>query len=142
MVEGVAYDGVVLVEQCAEEAAVGIEARAIENGVVGLEVVGYGSLKFLVDVLRAAYEAHARHAVAALFHHLHGSVDEARVVAQAQVVVGAEVEHVGLGLHLDGGSLWGRDQSFFLVEAGSLGVGEFLLQMLLNFTVHDSCFIL
>ena len=136
VVERVADDGILFGEERAEQASVGVEAGCVEDGVLGLEILRDGSLQLLVDVLRAADEAHRRHAVAAAVHHLLGSLDESGVVAQSQIVVGAEVQHF-LALHLDGCALRAFDDSFFLVEAGCFQVGQGLLQMLLDFSVHN-----
>ena len=56
----------VSVEQGLEEAAVGVEAGAVQHGVVEPEEARELGLELPVDVLRAADEAHARHAEAAL----------------------------------------------------------------------------
>ena len=125
VVEGVADDGVVGCEERFEDAAVGVEAGGVENGVFGLEEVGDGGFELLVDVLRAADEADGRHAVAAAVHHVLGGLDEARVVGEAEVVVGAEVEHL-FASHLDGGLLGPFDEAFAFVKAGCLDVGQLL----------------
>ena len=136
MVQRIADDGVVGGEQRFKHTAVGIEASGVENGVFGVEVVGDGSFKLLVNVLRAANEAHARHAVAAAVHHFLGTLDEVRVVREAKIVVGAEVEHF-LSLDRDGSLLRAFDQALLLVEAGLLDVLQFLLEVSLKFTVHN-----
>ena len=136
VVERVADDGVVGREQRLEHAAVGVEAGGVEDGVLRLEVIGDGLLELFVHVLRAADEAHARHAVAAAVHGLLGGLDEARVVGETQVVVGAEVEHLAAG-HLDGGLLRTLDEALALVESGLLDVLQFLLEVFLEFTVHN-----
>jgi hypothetical protein len=47
-----------------------------------------------VQVLRAADEAHARHAVAVVVHRGLRGGDQGGVIGEAEVVVGAEVQHV------------------------------------------------
>ena len=137
MVEGVADDGVVGGEQRLEEAAVGVEAGGVEYGVLGVEVVGDGFLQLLVQVLGAADEAYGAHAVAALVHGLLGGLDQARVVAQAQVVVGAEVEHFARGPgHGDISLLGSGDDTFVLVQACVLDVLQFLGEVVLELFVH------
>ena len=59
----------------------------------------------------------------------------ARVVRQAEVVVGTEVQHF-LSLYLDSSLLGSFDESFLLVEAGFLDCVQFVLKMFLKFTVH------
>ena len=58
MIERIADDGILFGEERFEHAAIGIEAGGIENGVLGLEVIGDGGLQFLMDVLRAADKTH------------------------------------------------------------------------------------
>ena len=126
MVEGIGDDGIVGREQGLEHTAVGIKAGSVENGVLGLEVVGDGCFEFFVHILCAADEAHGRHTIAAAVHHVLGSLYEARMVGEAEVVVGAEVEHF-LSLHLDGSLLRAFDEAFVLVEAGFLDGGQLCL---------------
>ncbi len=58
VVQGIADDGILVGEQRLEHTAVGIEAGGIKNGVVGMEKLADSLLQLLVDVLRAADEAH------------------------------------------------------------------------------------
>ena len=136
VVERVADDGIVGREQGLKHTAVGIEASGIENGVFGLKVVADGGLELLVDVGRAANEAHTRHAEAAGVHGIFGSLDEAGIVRQTQIVVGAEVEHC-FAAHFDGSLLGAFDEALFLVEAGFAKVFQLLLEVFLKFSVHD-----
>ena len=64
MVELVGDDGVLLPEQCLEQAAIGVEAGGIEDRVVGLEPGRELVLELLVNRLGAADEADRGHAVA------------------------------------------------------------------------------
>ena len=121
MVEGIADDGILFGKERTKQTTIGIEAGCIENGVFCLEILRYSSLKLLVDILGAANEAHGRHAVATAIHHLLGSLDQAGVVAQAKIVVGAKVEHF-LTFHLNGSSLRTLNDAFFLVETGCFKV--------------------
>ena len=57
-------DRVLLAEQRLEQAAVGVEARGVEDGVLGAEEPAKRRLQLLVHGLRAADEAHRRHAEA------------------------------------------------------------------------------
>ena len=135
VVEGVGDDGVLLGEQWLEDTAVGVEAGGVENGVLGVEEAADGGLQLLVDVLGAADEAHAGHAVAAAVHHPLGALDEARVVAETQVVVGTEIQDFLAG-YLDGGSLRALDEALVLVETGLADFLQRLLEVLLHFSVH------
>ena len=135
VVEGVADDGVFLREEGFEDTAVGVEAGSIEDGIFRVEVVADGSLELLVDVLCAADEADARHAEAALLHHLRSAFDETRMVGEAEVVVGTEVQHL-FALHLNGSLLWTFDEALFLVKASFTNLSERLAEMFFHFTVH------
>jgi hypothetical protein len=57
------------------------------------EEVGDLRLELLVQVLRAADEAHRGHAEAVAVERVLGRCDHLGVVGQAEVVVGAEVQH-------------------------------------------------
>ena len=70
VVQSVADDSILFGEQRLEDAAVSIEARSIEDSVLGLEIVADGSLQFLVHILGAADETHRRHTESATVHHL------------------------------------------------------------------------
>ena len=135
VVEGVRDDGVVGREQGLKHAAVGIEASGVENGVLGLEIVGDGGFELFVHVLRATDEANRRHTVTAAVHHVLGRLNEARMVGKAQIVVGAEVEHLLAG-HLDGSLLRPLYEAFGLVEAGFLDLLQLVLKVCLKFSVH------
>ena len=70
-----------------------------------------------MDLLGPADEAHARHAVSPAVECLLGGGDEPRIVREAEVVVGAEVEHLAPTGHFDRGLLGGEDDPLGLVEA-------------------------
>jgi len=75
VVQRVGDDGVILAEQRLEHTAVGIEAGRVQDGGVGMEEVGYLVLKLPVNVLRAADEADAAHAVTVRIESLAGRLD-------------------------------------------------------------------
>jgi hypothetical protein len=64
VVQLIADDGVVLAEQRLEQARIRVEARRVQDGVVGTKKAGQPPLEFLVDLLGTADEPHAGHAVA------------------------------------------------------------------------------
>ena len=96
MIQGVADHGVSFIEQDFEEASVRIEAGTVEDGVVGAEKRADRALEFFVDVLRSANEAHRGHAIAVSPKPVGGRLDDSRMIGQAQVVVGAEVQDTAL----------------------------------------------
>ena len=87
---------VVGAEQRLEHAAVGVEAGGVEDRVLDAEEGGDAALQLAVEGLRAADEAHARHAVAPLVERAVGGGEQLGVAGEAEVVVRAEVQH-GLG---------------------------------------------
>jgi hypothetical protein len=93
VVERVGDDRVVLVEQGFEQAAVRVEARGVQDRVLRTEEGRDRLLELLVQVLRAADEAHAGHAEAVRIQRVLGRRDHVGMVGQAQVVVRAEVQH-------------------------------------------------
>ena len=58
MVEGVGDNGILGIEKGFEYTSVGIETGSVENGILSVEIRGYGLFKFLVHVLRSADETH------------------------------------------------------------------------------------
>ena len=115
--------------------AVGVEAGGVEDRILRSEIVGDGLLELLVDILAAADEADRRHAEAAAVHRLLGSLDQPRIVRQAEVVVGAEVQHLA-ACHFDFGALGRLDDPLALVKSGRLDLCEFLPEIILDFSVH------
>jgi hypothetical protein len=94
VIELVGDDRVLLVEQRLEEAAVGVEAGAEEDRVVGAEKRGQTLFELAVERLRPADEAHRRHPVAPAFEGLVCGLDHRRMAREAEVVVGAQVEEL------------------------------------------------
>ena len=138
VVERIGDDGVFRCEQRLEHTAVGVEAGGVEDGVFRMEIFAYGLLQLLVQVLLAADEAHAAHAEAALVHGLLGGCDEALVVRQAEVVVGAEVKGLAAVGQSDFSALGRAYGAFVLVQARLFYCCELATKMILKFAVHSS----
>jgi hypothetical protein len=94
VVEFVADDRVLLAQQRFEQAAVGVERGGVQDGVLGAEETRQARLQRLVQVLRAADETHRTQAVAVGAQGLVRGRHHLRVGRQAEVVVGAQVEHL------------------------------------------------
>ena len=137
VVEGVRDNGVLGCEKGLEHTAVGVEAGGVQDGVFRVEIVCNGLFQLFVDILGAADEADGGHSVTAGVHRFLGGFDEAGVIGQAQIVVGAEVEGLAAVLQLDAGALGRCDISFSLVKAGLVDGLELGTQMLLKFSVHS-----
>ena len=135
VVEGVADDGVVLGEQGFEHTTVGIEAGSIEDGVLSVEVFADGCFELLVQVLASADETYARHTVTAAVHGVLCGLDEAGIIGKAKIIVGTEVENC-LPADADCGLLGAFDETFVLVKAGFADGSKFILEILLEVSVH------
>jgi len=96
VVERVGDHGVLGTEQRLEQAAVGVEARVIEDRVLGAQELAQAILQALVDLLRAANKPHRRQPIAPFVKRSMGGGKDLRVVGQAKVIVGAEVEHLAV----------------------------------------------
>ena len=92
MVQRIGDHRVLLVEDGLEQTAVGVEARRVEDRVVGAEERRQPRLQLLVHGLRAADETHRGHAVAVVVESLVSRGDDVGMVGEPEVVVGAQVE--------------------------------------------------
>ena len=118
VVEGVGDHRVLGPEQGLEQPAVGVEARAVEDRVLRAEKLGQPRLELLVQRLGAADEAHGRHAVAPAVERRVRGLHDRRVVGEAEVVVGAQVDRLRAALERDLGGLRRGDRALVLVEPG------------------------
>ena len=137
MVQGIRDDGVLVGKERTKQASVGIEASGIKDSVLCLEVIADGSLQLLVNIHGTTDEANGCHTITATVHHVLGSLNQARVVGQAEVVVSTKIEYF-LALYLDGCTLGALNDTLFFVKACSLQACESLLKMLFHFSVHSS----
>ncbi len=95
MVQRVADQRILRPEQSLEEARVRIEARREENRVLrSMELCDF-ALELLMNVLRTADESHGAHAESVRIERLLRRGDQIRMVRQTEVIVRAEVEHLG-----------------------------------------------
>ena len=94
-------------------------------------------LELPVDVLRAADEAHRGHAVAALGRApSRGGGEHGRMVGQAEVVVGAEVEQLAPVGERDVRALRGGDHALVLGEPGGGDLVELALELIAHAFEH------
>ena len=115
MVEGIRDDRILFGEQRFEQTAVGIEASGIEDGIFGSEEIRDDTLEFFVGVLCTTNETHRCHTVTTCIHAVLGCLDEFRVVRQAEVVVGTEVDHFLPALYGDSRRLRSDDHTLVLI---------------------------
>src|SRR6266542_2881840 len=137
VVEGIGDDGIALAEERLEEPPVGVEARGVEDGALGAEEPRDGGLEFRVDALGAADEAHAGQPEAPARQALLGGADQRRVIGQAEVVVGAEVQHLAPADRYPG-PLRALDDVLALPESCLADLVELRLKPLPHLTVHGS----
>ena len=91
VVQLVGNDGVLRAEQRLEQAAVGVEAGGIEDGVVRTDEIGDPALQLLMNFLRAADEADRRKAEAPAVIAFLRSFDQRGMGRKTEIIVGAEV---------------------------------------------------
>ena len=138
VVELVGDDRVLLAEQCLEQPAVRVEARAEEDRVVGAEELGQAFLELAVHGLRPADEADRREPVAPAVECLVSRLDDRGMVGEPEVVVRAQVEQLTAPGHVDVGALRGCDLELGLVEPGLAHLGERPDQIVPQRSVHQS----
>ena len=120
VVQRVTDDRIFGTEYGLEQAAIRVEARRIEDGILGAEKGADARLEFLVDGLGAADEAHRCHAVTEFIECLVRGRNDLGMIGETQVVVGAEVQHVlaaAVRAHVDVGLLRAADQALGLEQA-------------------------
>ena len=116
MVQRIRDHRVALVEQRLEQPAVGVEARGVQDHILGAEVARQALFQLLMARLRAADEAHRGHAVAELVQAALRCGTHRGVVGQAQVVVGTQVDEVApAGVH--DAALGALEHALALVQA-------------------------
>ena len=118
MVQLVGDDCVFGVQNGFEKAAIGVKARAVEDGIFGAQKFAQPRLQLLMNGLRAADEANAGQTVAPLVERSPGGLDHARMVGQAQVIVGAEIQYRQAGGDFDLRLLRAIDEPFALEQSG------------------------
>src|ERR1019366_977993 len=139
VVQRVADDDVALVEQRLEEAPVRVEARRVEDRIFHAEEPSEPGFEPLVGVLRPADEPHTREAVAVLVERRTRRLDDARMRAQAEVVVRAEVEDGRRRLaHADRRALRAEQPPLTLLESGRAELVERRSEHLRSAFVHSA----
>ena len=137
VVQRVRNDSVLLGQQGLEHTAVSVETSCIEDRVLGAKVLSNSCFELLVNILCAANKTHRRHTETVRVHRFFRRLDQARIVRKAQIVVGAEVQYLLVG-HGDLGTLRRCDDALRFIKTRLANLGEGLLKMLFDFTVHSS----
>ena len=116
MVQLVGNDGVLGLQQRFKQAAVGVEAGTVEEGVFAAQERAQTLFQLLVQRLRAADEAHAGQPIAPLIESLPRRRDHDGMIGQAQIIVRAQVENRGAACDLDPCLLRPADHALPLVQ--------------------------
>ena len=127
VVELIGNDCIFRTEQSFKEAAVGVEAGGVEDGVVHLQESGNLILQLLVDGLRTADEPDGTESEPPLFDTLFRRPDQLGMVCQAEVVVGAEVDDRTV-VYRDGSALLRLNHTLRLKEACVANLTQFIFQ--------------
>ena len=135
MVELVRHDGILLACQRLEQPPIGIKGGGVKDGVFHAHEAGDGGLKLLVQVLRAADEAHAGKAEAVGIQRMVGGGQHLGVGRKAQVVVGTEIQQCAPA-HLDFSALRAGDDGFGFPQALGLNAGKLLDELFANSGIH------
>jgi hypothetical protein len=130
VVQCIADDRVVLIDDRLEEPAVGVETRRIEDRVLETGKRAEPGLEFLVHRLCSADEAHRGHAVAVAIQCPMRGLAQRRVIGQAEIVVRAQVDDLAAILQAHNGLLRGRQHAFRLEEPLAPQVGRLAVEPL------------
>src|SRR5439155_26152423 len=126
VVQRVADHGVVLTEERLKEAGVRVETGTVEDGIAGAEERREGPFEIFVEVLRPADEPHRGHAEPSRADRLRRRLYDRRVVGQAQVIIGPEVDDRPLR-DADATPLRTQQDSLGLIQACGPDLRELLL---------------
>ena len=135
VVELVADDGILGIEQGFEQAAVGVETGTVQNGGLGAQKLGDPGFEIVVSLLGAADEADGREAVTPPVQARARRRDDLGMISQSQIVVGAHVQDRTPG-DIDGRLLGTVDHPLPLVQPALLDLRQLLSEMFLDHTVH------
>ena len=89
-----------------------------------------------MNLLRAADEPDARHAVAPFVERFVGGGDDFRMIGQAEVIIGAEVQHRLPAEDANAGVLRRGDDPLTLEEAGVADLLKLIGQIVLYRAIH------
>ncbi len=93
MVQGVADDGIALIQQHFEQSPVRVEAGTVEDGVLGTEKVADGLFQLLVQILRAANKPDGSHTIAMGFQPILSRLHDGRMIRKSEIIVCAEIQN-------------------------------------------------
>ena len=82
VIQFIADHGVLVGEQCLEQAAVCIETGWVKNRIFSAQEFGKRCFEFLMNVLRATNKTHTRHPKSVRFESLFGGSDQRGMICQ------------------------------------------------------------
>ena len=118
MMEAWFKDRIFFIEKWLENPSICIECCSIQNGIVGLIERSNFRFQLLMNVLGTTNKAHRRHAETMGIDGAFSGFHHARMRAQTQVVVGAEIDNFLSASNGNIGSLRASNDSFFFVQTG------------------------
>ncbi len=136
MVERVGDDRVFVAQDGFEQPAIGVEAARIEDGILHPEEPGNLALQLAMDVLGAADEADRGHAEAVAAQPVGRRLHQPGIIGQAQIVVGAEIQHFRPVRQVDGRALGRADQALRLPEPVGLDLLQGPLELAIERGLH------
>ena len=136
MVQAVADDGVLFVEQRLKHPTVGVEGRSVQDGVFRVVEVCNALFQLFVDVLGSADEADAGHAKPVGVDCAFGRLHHPWVGTQPEVVVGAKVQDFAAVVEGDFRVLRRGDDALTLVQARGVDVCQLLGQLVFDASKH------
>ena len=140
MVERVGNHCVLFGKDGLEQAAVGVEAAGVEDGVVGAEEFGNPPFQLLVQVLGAADETHAGESESVRVECLFRGLDHFGVVGQSQIVVCTEIQDLAAIGSANGRRLRRGDDALGLEQALFADGFKFAGKAVAGCGVHGSFF--
>jgi len=141
VIQRIGDDRVGLLEQRLEHAAVGVETGGEQDRFVLAQMFGDGEFEFAMQGLRAADEADRGHAEAEAVERVMRRGDDFRMIGEAEVIVGAEIDHLApavRGADPDAPALRAFDQPLALGEAIGLDPRERRADMIEKHVSHGA----
>src|SRR4051812_24283865 len=116
MVERIRNDGVALIQQGLEQAAVGIETGGVEDRVLGSQELAQALFELLVNTLCSTDEANGSHAITVAIDGTVGRFTHGRMIGQAEIIVRTQVQDVAI-TRSDQAPLRAHEDTLTLVQA-------------------------
>ncbi len=140
VIERIADDRILFVEQSFEQSAIRVETRRIQNRILRRQERAEPLFELAMHDLRAADETNRRDAVAVLVERPMRRIHDGRVVGESQVIVRAQIDQFAAVGQADHGALRGSDDALALQQAGALQGGCVPAQAFAKLSDHTESF--